>query len=84
MLATGHQVVSSVTTREIVISAIAPASPCLARGELLKAQTIRVFADFLIPIFQGANATRATAQTSELLGTIKSTSFGRVCIIDYF
>ena len=72
MLATGHQVVSSMTTREIVMSMITLTRPGLASGELAKAQTTRVLANSFIPIFQaplplGATRTRKpTAQTSPL------------------
>ena len=51
MLATGHQVVSSVTTREMVIIEITPTSLRLARSGLIKAKIFRVVA-FVIPTFQ--------------------------------
>ena len=88
MLATGHQVVSSVTTREIVMTEITPTSLRPARGGLTKAKIFRDIADFVIPVFQAPmpirSLLRQVAQTNEVQGTIKSTSFRKVCIIDYF
>jgi len=51
VLATGHQVVSSVTTREIVMTEITPTTTRLARSGPIKAKISRVVA-FVIPIFQ--------------------------------
>ena len=82
MLATGHQVVSSVTTREMVMTEITPTSPRLARGGLTKAKIFLDIVDFVIPVFQAP--LRQLALTNEIQGTIKSTSFRNVCIIDYF
>ena len=48
MLATGHQVVSSVTTREMIMTVITPTKPRLAP---IKAT---LFRDVVIPVFQAA------------------------------
>ena len=82
MLATGHQVVSSVTTREIVMIEITPTGIRLARGGLTKAKIFPDIVDFVIPVFHAP--LRQLAQTNKVQGNIKSTSFRRVCIIDYF
>jgi hypothetical protein len=52
VLATGHQVVSSVTTREIVMIEITPTSLRLARSGLTKAKILRDIVYFVIPVFQ--------------------------------
>ena len=51
MLATGHQVVSSGTTREMVMTEITPTSLRLTRSGLIKAKIFRVLAS-VIQIFQ--------------------------------
>jgi len=48
VLATGHQVVSSVTTREMIMTVITPTKPRLAP---IKA---KLFRDVVIPVFQAA------------------------------
>ncbi len=67
---------------------ITPTSPRLARSGLIKAKIFRDVADFVIPVFQAPmpirSPSRQLAQTNEVQGTIKSTSFRKVCIIDYF
>jgi hypothetical protein len=67
---------------------IAPTSRRLPRGGLIKAKIFLDVVDFVIPISQAhmpiRSPLRQLAQTNELQGTIKSTSFRKVCIIDYF
>jgi len=84
VLATGHQVVSSVT-REMLMTEITPTGRRLARGGLIKAKIVR---DVVISISQAPvpirSPLRQLAQTNEVQGTIKSTCFCSFCIIDYF